>query len=168
MIVLRPFLTPIYSKLISVNINMASFLDNTQKENIKTIIDSIHDTFSRPITVFKLGQKISIATSSAYNSLYKTRGDNSTTQLAQVSKIIQARVKYVKVDQEYFYQESAQEKIIIPQGSIFIKVNYDDYMYIKDAKTIELDGKTFKISSPGKPEGMFGPQYYQFLLIPLE
>ena len=39
---------------------------------------------------------------------------------------------------------------------------------IKDVKTVELDGKTYGIKSPGKPEGMFGPQYYQFLLIPFE
>jgi hypothetical protein len=148
---------------------MASFLDNLQKENIKNIIDSIHDTFSRPITVYKLGKKTTLSSSTSYNSLYKTKGNQlPNSEVIQVSKVINARIKYVKIDQEYFYQESSQEKIIIPQGSVLIKVNYEDYMYIKDAKTVELDTKTYKISSPGKPEGMFGPQYYQFLLIPLE
>ena len=56
----------------------------------------------------------------------------------------------------------------MPEGAVFIKVDQNGYDFIKDAKTVELDGKTFAVKSPGKPEGMFGPQYFRFLLIPLE
>ena len=147
---------------------MAGFLTDNQKDNIKDIIDRIHDTFAREITVYKFGQRVAIATTSQYNALYKTSSATVAPQLTQVSKTIMARIKYEKFDQTNFYQESSQEKIVIPEGAVYIKVNEEDYNYIKDAKTIELDGKTFAIKSPGKPEGMFGPQYYQFLLIPLE
>jgi hypothetical protein len=147
---------------------MSGFLTENQKGNIKDIIDRIHDTFARQITVYKFGQKVAIATTDQYNALYKTSSAATTPQLIQVSKTIMARIKYEKFDQTNFYQDRAQEKIVIPEGAIYIKVNEEDYNYIKDAKTIELDGKTLAIKSPGKPEGMFGPQYYQFLLIPLE
>jgi hypothetical protein len=33
---------------------MAGFLSENQKNNIKSIIDQIHDTFAREITVFKI------------------------------------------------------------------------------------------------------------------
>jgi hypothetical protein len=147
---------------------MSGFLTENQKDNIKDIIDRIHDTFARQITVYKFGQKVAIATTNEYNALYKTNASNGRQQLTQVSRNIMARIKYEKFDQTNFYQEKSQEKIVIPEGAVYIKVNEEDYNYIKDAKTVELDGKTFAIKSPGKPEGMFGPQYYQFLLIPLE
>lgn len=147
---------------------MSGFLTENQKNNIKDIIDRIHDTFAREITVYKFGQKVAIATTSEYNAVYKTNVNAGRQQLTQVSRAIMARIKYEKFDQTNFYQEKSQEKIVIPEGAVYIKVNEEDYNYIKDAKTVELDGKTFAIKSPGKPEGMFGPQYYKFLLIPLE
>lgn len=147
---------------------MAGFLSEQQKQNIKIIVDGIHETFARDITVYKFGQKLAIATSNEYNAIYKKNPNSNGQTLTQVSRVIKARIKYAKFDQENFYQESTQEKIIIPEGAIYIKVDKDGYEYIQDAKTIELDGKTFAIKSPGKPEGMFGPQYFKFLLIPLE
>jgi hypothetical protein len=147
---------------------MPGFLTENQKNNIKDIIDRIHETFARQITVYKFGQKVAIATTNQYNSIYKTNAVNGRQQLTQVSRTIMARIKYEKFDQTNFYQEKSQEKIVIPEGVVYIKVDEEGYNYVKDAKTVELDGKTFAIKSPGKPEGMFGPQYYQFLLIPLE
>jgi hypothetical protein len=147
---------------------MAGFLSQNTKNNIKSIVDRIHDTFARPIVAYKQGQKITIETSGGYNSIYKKNPTIPKQELLQNSRTINARIKYEKFDQENFYQESSQEKIIIPDGAVYIKVSKDDYEWIKLSKTIELDGKTFAVKSPGKPEGMFGPQYYKFLLIPLE
>ena len=147
---------------------MAGFLSENQKVNIKNIIDKIHDTFAREITVYKFGQKVAIATTAGYNALYKKNPDAQNIEITQISRTVMARIKYEKFDQTNFYQARTQEKIIIPEGAVYIKVNEDDYNFIKDAKTVELDGKTYGIKSPGKPEGMFGPQYYQFFLIPFE
>jgi hypothetical protein len=147
---------------------MSGFLSENQKDNIKNIIDRIHDTFAREITVYKFGQKVSIATTAGYNSLYKKNPAAQSGPITQISRTVMARIKYEKFDQTNFYQARTQEKIIIPEGAVFIKVNQEDYDFIKDAKTVELDGKTYGIKSPGKPEGMFGPQYYQFFLIPFE
>jgi hypothetical protein len=147
---------------------MSGFLNEDTKQNIRNVIDRIHDTFARPLIAYKAGQKISIYTSGGYNSLYKNNPTIPKQQLQQNSKTIYARIKYEKFDQDNFYQESSQEKIIIPEGAVFIKVNKEDYEWIRLSRTVELDGKTFGVKSPGKPEGMFGPQYYKFLLIPLE
>jgi uncharacterized protein (DUF1697 family) len=147
---------------------MAGFLTQGTKDNIKAVIDRIHDTFSRPIVAYKAGQKITIYTSDGYNALYKNNPTVPKQELQQNSKTIYARIKYESFDQDNFYQGSSQEKIIIPEGAIYIKVNKEGYDWIKLSRTIELDGKTFAVKSPGKPEGMFGPQYYKFLLIPLE
>jgi hypothetical protein len=46
--------------------------------------------------------------------------------------------------------------------------NLEGYEYVREAKRVELDGRRFSIKSDGKPLGMFGPQYYEFILIPMD
>ncbi len=147
---------------------MAGFLSQNQKNNIKSIIDQIHDTFAREITVFKIGQRTVIASSPTYNSLYRQQTLNSAT--TEVSQTFQARIKYVEMNEELLKDSSAagQDKIILPSGTVKIKVNLEGYEYVREAKRIELDGKRFSIKSDGKPLGMFGPQYYEFILIPID
>lgn len=145
---------------------MAGFLSENQKNNIKSIIDQIHDTFAREITVFKIGQRTVISSSPIYNSLYRQQTANSAT--TEVSKVFQARIKYVEMKEELLRDSAGQDKIILPAGTVKIKVNLEGYEYVREAKRIELDGKRFSIKSDGKPLGMFGPQYYEFILIPMD
>jgi len=149
---------------------MAGFLSENQKTNIKSIIDQIHDTFAREITVFKIGQRTVISSSANYNALYRQQSAN--TETTEVSQTFQARIKYVEMS-ETFLQESqsnssGQDKIILPAGTVKIKVNLEGYEYVREAKRVELDGRRFSIKSDGKPLGMFGPQYYEFILIPMD
>lgn len=152
---------------------MAGFLSENQKNNIKSIIDQIHDTFARDITVFKIGQRTAIASSPTYNALYRQQSSNSAT--TEVSQTFSARIKYVEMNEELLQDSSAnssysagQDKIILPAGTVKIKVNLEGYEYIREAKRVELDGRRFSIKSDGKPLGMFGPQYYEFVLIPMD
>jgi hypothetical protein len=152
---------------------MSGFLSQNQKNNIKLIIDQIHDTFARDITVFKIGQRTVIASSPTYNALYKQQSLNSET--TEVAKTFQARIKYVQIEETLLQNVagsarggSGQDKIILPSGTVKIKVNLEGYEYVREAKRVELDGKRFSIKSNGKPLGMFGPQYYEFILIPMD
>lgn len=146
---------------------MAGFISETQKQTIKNIVDGIHETFARDILVYQEGSKQTLSQTPSYNSYYK-RGIEPKQKLNQNSKIIKARIQYRSLQQGDFYQEAAQEKIIIPEGQIFIIVSLADSEFMKTAKIIELDGKTYSISSPGLPQGMFGPQYFKYSVIPLE
>lgn len=153
---------------------MAGFLSENQKNNIKSIIDQIHDTFAREITVFKIGQRTVIASSPTYNALYRQQSANTVT--TEISKTFQARIKYVDIGEEFLSNSRAgndsnnggQDKIIIPTGTVKIKVNLEGFNYVKEAKRVELDGRRFAIKSDGKPLGMFGPQYYEFVLTPID
>ena len=146
---------------------MAGFLSENQKTNIKSIIDQIHDTFAREITVFKIGQRTVIASSPTYNALYKKQSSNTTS--TEVSQTFQARIKYVDMNEELLKNPNpGQDKIIMPTGVVKIKVNLEGFNYVKEAKRVELDGRRFSIKSDGKPLGMFGPQYYEFILTPLD
>jgi hypothetical protein len=77
---------------------MAGFLSENQKTNIKSIIDQIHDTFAREITVFKIGQRTVISSSPTYNALYKQQSSNTVT--TEVSQTFYARIKYVDMNEE--------------------------------------------------------------------
>lgn len=146
---------------------MAGFLSENQKNNIKSIIDQIHDTFAREITVFKIGQRTAISSSPTYNALYRQQSSNTST--TEVSKTFFARIKYVDMNEELLKNPSpGQDKIILPIGTVKIKVNLEGFNYVKEAKRVELDGRRFSIKSDGKPLGMFGPQYYEFILTPLD
>jgi hypothetical protein len=153
---------------------MAGFLSENQKNNIKSIIDQIHDTFAREITVFKIGQRTVIASSPSYNALYRQQSVNTAT--VEVSQTFQARIKYVDMGEEFLQNSRSgglqsgggQDKIILPTGTVKIKVNLEGFNYVKEAKRVELDGRRFAIKSDGKPLGMFGPQYYEFVLTPID
>ena len=146
---------------------MAGFLSENQKTNIKSIIDQIHDTFAREITVFKIGQRTVISSSPTYNALYKQQSSNTVT--TEVSQTFSARIKYVDMNEELLKNPNpGQDKIIMPTGVVKIKVNLEGFNYVKEAKRVELDGRRFSIKSDGKPLGMFGPQYYEFILTPLD
>ena len=146
---------------------MAGFISDAQKQNIKNIVDKIHETFARDIVVYQEGSKQSISVTSSYNPYYK-RGEEPKQKLVKNSRTIKARIQYKSLQQGDFYQESAQEKIIIPEGQIFVIVSLADSEFMKTAKILELDGKTYSINSPGLPQGMFGPQYFKYSIIPLE
>jgi len=152
---------------------MAGFLTDDQKTEIRAIFDQVHDTFARTITVFKIGQRVTIASSPTYNALYKQQSANTST--TEVSSTFSARINYVAMDGTLLRDSSSdsdfaagQDKAILPTGSVLIKVGADGYAYIREAKRVEFDGRRFSIKSHGKPIGMFGPQYYEFLLIPMD
>ncbi len=146
---------------------MAGFISDAQKQNIRNIVDKIHDTFARDIVVYQEGSKKDSVPIENYNTYYK-RGISPRAKLTQNSRVIKARIQYKSLSQADFYQESAQEKISIPEGQIYVIVSLADSAFMKSAKIVELDGKTYSISSPGLAQGMFGPQYFKYSLIPLE
>lgn len=146
---------------------MAGFISDAQKQNIKNIVDKIHDTFARDIIVYQEGSKKDSFPITSYNSYYK-RGSDPKVKLTQNARTIKARIQYKSLEQSDFYQGSAQEKINIPEGQIFIIVSLTDAVFMRSARIVELDGKTYAINSPGLAQGMFGPQYYKFSVIPLE
>jgi hypothetical protein len=147
---------------------MAGFISDAQKVAIKGIVDKIHETFARPIVVYRFGQKTTFKTVESYNKLYKKSNPQEQVELNRNSRTIMARIQYQTFDQTDFFQNQTQEKIVIPEGVVYLKVDKEAYVYMHDAKTVEFDDRTFSIQSPGQPLGMFGPQYYKFTLMPLE
>jgi len=150
---------------------MASFLSDSLKESVKSVYASFHSSFERPITAFKIGQKIALSSSSQYNAFYKKNATQNN--LTEQSREFNARIRYVKMEEEFFTETdgsnltSNTSKIILPAGSVKFKVDALGYDYIKDAKRIEFDGKRFAVKHNPRPIAFFTPtDYYEFILIP--
>lgn len=156
----------------SVIIHMpSSLISESQKNTIKTIIDDIHETFARNITVYEEGRKILIAASSEYNGIYgKTSGGKTSTTKTVVSHIIKARIKYINSREENLAGAGigSQLDINLIDGSVRITVDESGFEILKEAKRCEFEGRKYTIDSKGNPTGIFGPQYYHFYLSPIE
>lgn len=142
-----------------------SLISESQKNTIKDIIDDIHETFARNITVYQEGEKILIASSSEFNGIYgKTSNGGSTVKNSIISHTINARIKYIN---------SKKDILDIPgvefiDGLVRISVNLAGFEILKESVRCEFEGRRYTITSKGDPTGIFGPQYYQFYLSPIQ
>jgi len=146
-----------------------SYISDSQKSFINSAMDNIHETFAREITVIMNPTVVVISTSPSYNYFYKRDLDRTSySELEPKSFKFKARIKYISNHQDVFPGATAQQKIIYPTGSVKVKVEYDAYIKLKEARKVDLDGRRYSIVSDYKPNGIFGPQYYSFLLSPID
>ena len=148
-----------------------SLISDSQKNTISAIIDDIHETFARSITVYEEGKKVLIAASSEYNGIYgRTGGGTTSTSTTSVSHTIKARIKYIDAKEANLADGNigSQLDIELVDGSVRITVDAAGFNILKEAKRCEFEGGKYEIVSKGNPTGIFGPQYYHFYLKPLE
>ena len=148
-----------------------SLISDSQKNTIKAIIDDIHETFARNITVYKEGRKVLIAASSEYNGIYgRTGGGSTSVNTTSVSHTIKARIKYIDAQEVNLSDGNlnSQLGIELVDGSVRITVDAAGFNILKEAKRCEFEGGKYEIVTKGNPTGIFGPQYYHFYLKPIE
>lgn len=148
-----------------------SLISESQKNTIKAIIDDIHETFARTITVYEEGQKVLISASSQFNGVYgRSTNGKKTTERVIVSHSIKARIKYINADEGNLTDGNISSQLGVETiyGSVRITVDKSGFEILKEAKRCEFEGRKYTISSKGNPTGIFGPQYYHFYLSPIE
>ena len=149
----------------------SSLISDTQKTTIQNIIDDIHETFARNITVYEEGERVLIAASEEYNGIYgRAGGGEKTTTRTVVSHTIKARIKYLQAGEERLTDSmiKGQLDLELVDGLVRVTVDGAGFELLKEAKRCEFEGRKYSISSKGNPTGIFGPQYYHFFLSPLE
>ena len=153
---------------------MPSFLSDSLKTVVKNAYANFHESFVRSITAFKIGQKIALSSSPTYNAFYQQNA--LLNNLTEQSETFNARIRYVKMEEEFFTESdgssatSNTSKIILPAGSVELKVDSVGYAYIKDSKRVEFDNKRFAVKHNPRPIGFFDAvtDYWEFLLIPTD
>ena len=155
---------------------MAGFLSQDQINKVRALADTLHTTFARTITVYKNAKKTLIASTTAWNSLYRrtNTGSNTAVEYTEISQTFTARIYYEDMDTSYFTddgpseQAGTQNKVVVPDGTVRIVVEEDAYTYLSEARRVEFDGRKFIIESDGKPRGFTASQFYTFVLSPVD
>lgn len=151
---------------------MPSLVNQKLMDRVSKKFADLHDTFAREITVYKNAKRVAIASSPTFNAIYGTSGATNNIEYQTVVKKFSAKVYYLKMDEEFFANSSqnsgSQNKIIMPNGSVKIVVDPEGFLFIKEARKVEFDGITFAIKSDGNPIGLFGNNYYEFFLTPID
>jgi hypothetical protein len=153
---------------------MSSYLNENIKNSISNSFFRMHDTFARKICIFKNAEKTVISTSANYNPIYgrTNLGGKGNISYEMVMEEHFARVYYIKEDQEYLAndgsQNSSQNKIILPKGSIRIVVKVDAFKTLQEARRVEVDGRIFAIKSGGSHSGFPKNEFYHFYLTPID
>ena len=148
-----------------------SYISATLKTQLQGIIDNVHETFARTITVYEEGERVLIAASSTYNNVYgKTNNGNTSVSRTSVSHSIKARIKYINAKDESLAdgEINSQPDIDLINGSVRITVDESGFAILKEAKRCEFEGRKYEIASKGSATGILGPQYYHFFLKPLD
>lgn len=136
-------------------------LTSTEKSNIMSAFEDLHDTFGRSINIFKLQSGATvIITDPSNNALYSQNlnGDHADPVLQSFSKV--ARIRY-SPDQSATNGSTtnAQVNISWPVGSVRLKVDAETLELIEDSQKIEVDGHLCEIASEQAEIGPFDPQY---------
>lgn len=151
---------------------MPSLVNQKLMDRVSKKFADLHDTFAREITVYKNAKRIAIASSQNFNAIYGSSGATNNLEYKTVVKTFSAKVYYLKMDEEFFENSSkgsgSQNKIVMPNGSVKIVVDPEGFLFIKEARKVEFDGITFAIRSDGNPIGLFGNNYYEFFLTPID
>ena len=150
---------------------MSSLISTGNKIIYSSQFNLIHDTFARPISIYRQGQNIIIATNAANNQFFQNAPFNDKVQTVAVSGIFNARVLYSKIeDLEMFTPFGIrklggdQVNLQHEQGQVRIKLDPTGASYLFDAKRVEFDGEIFTIRTSQRPHGLFVPNFYDFIL----
>jgi hypothetical protein len=146
-----------------------SLLSDSEKTALDLVIEDVHETFARTITVFKEASEVVIITDPNFNPLYNTAGQMTSIVNTAVYKQFKARIYYNNdIGKEYWSESSVNTQIKLQTvvGTVRIKIKAEDFDYIKDGRRFDLDGRRFVLNSSFRGHGLFDSQYYTLYLKP--
>jgi hypothetical protein len=148
----------------------SSLISSSEKTALEAVMDDVHETFAREITVYKDASQVVIITDPNFNPLYDTGGGTTESIInTPVSRTFKVRIQYQDDIKKEYWDESniqAQFKIAEVKGSVRIKFYASDYAWIKDAKRFDVDGKRFVLYSSFKQHGLFNNKFYTIISQP--
>jgi hypothetical protein len=151
---------------------MSSFISDSDKRSLGNVFYSIHDTFARPVSIFRTAQQIVIVPNASHNYLFEAAPFNDITEPGLVSGVFNARIRYPSTQKQEQFQVSYQGKdqqvnIQKEDGSVRIIVDVTGRNFLFDAKRVRFDNAIWSVESSDRPEGLFSPDFYGFMLTKL-
>lgn len=148
-------------------------LSSTEKAVYQSVIRDIHDTWKRPITIFKTPERIILTENPNFNFVYDDSAPNTVENYTVNSGIFYARIFYMKSDVDNATvltapnlgkSEFGDARLINPFNMVQIKIDESGHQFIQGAKLIEIDTEKYSVLSAGRRHGLFIPEYYTYWL----
>lgn len=135
-----------------------SFLSDSDFSSIRSVFDEIHDTFDQTIYIYKVKQKVTVATNPEFNAFYNSDFNKQKTIEEKTRVECKARIKYAQMQDER-YLPNSEGSVPVSVGDLRIKIKTEDAKLIRQASDIEIDGEIFKLDSNKSKTGLFQSQY---------
>lgn len=155
---------------VNLNLNnMSSYIPDSDKILLAQPFYNIHDTFSRPIAMYKNSEEVVINTNPNNNIFFPDAPFNDQIQNIIVSGMFNARIKYMTREDLNFFANSRgdaddQITIKIEMGMVRIKLDATGAAYLFDAKRVKFDNDIFEPVTSKRPHGLFISDFYTFFL----
>lgn len=138
-------------------------LTQDEKNAYSQVFINIHDTFSRPIFVWKLPDRTIISTTQDYNFLYLEQPDIEQS-FTPISGIFNARIRW---NDPTISHDQKDIRETIRGNTCRIKVQADALAYISGAERVEIDGRPCNLINSSKVSqvhGLFTGDFYTLYL----
>lgn len=135
---------------------MPSLVDDNSKLMYASLLNDIHDTFARPVIVWKTPERTIISSDTSYNFLYNDQ-ESLDVNYQPVSGIFDCRIKWGDAS-ELGGLNDIKEEI---RGNICrVKAKKEMLDFIADAERIEIDGRVVQQFGTSRPIGLFDVYFY--------
>jgi hypothetical protein len=130
---------------------MSSFLSPTEIAICSGLHDQLHETYGRPLTLFKSDIETQIFSDPNYNAAYRPSVNNLNVQLTPVSGVFIGRIFYyddAKL-QELFATDvradegGAEARLQLAKGEVRVKLPIAALPFVSDMKKIILDNNSY-------------------------
>jgi|688.fasta_scaffold1375852_1 hypothetical protein len=135
---------------------MPSLVDENSKLVYASLMNDIHDTFARPVIVWKTPERTIISSDISYNFLYNEQ-DSVSVSYQPVSGIFDCRIKWGDASELGGIPEIKEE---IRGNFCRVKVKKEMLDFISDAERIEIDGRVVQQVGTSRPIGLFDIYFY--------
>lgn len=136
---------------------MADLLSNSQKLAYGNVFNDIHDSFARPIIIFKIPKRTVISSNLSYNFAYDSDQQALDVTYTPVSGIFQARISWQNPSTLNGYKEIKEE---IHGNIVKLKVKKEVFDFLDNAQHVEIDGRSVQFFGSSQPHGLFGIDFY--------
>jgi hypothetical protein len=145
---------------------MPSLLTEVEKNNLTPLLEDLFDTFARDIIVHKEPKKIVINSSTNSLAGYDDSSNENNFTYIPENKTFKAKVKYENAQDIEASKTLEGFPNLLTQGLVKIKVRKDAKDYISDGKVerIEIDGKSFNLTTAAAVKKFFNVTFYVYFL----
>jgi len=135
---------------------MASLVTESEKIAYGDVFNDIHDTFARPIIIYKIPKKVIISSNLDYNFAYHDQ-EALQANYIPVSGIFMARVSWQDPSALNGYKDIKEE---VHGNIVKLKVKKDVFDFLDNAQHVEIDGRTVQFFGSSRPHGLFNIDFY--------